>query len=132
MGVTFQIPSKPEIFVLCPPLLHPVLDVTSDSICVCGIHTSNFFFFIQRIVINKQKRQRRMFIQPSYKGNDVRTLAQTGLKTPSSGKSGSTEPLPEMINPSLGKEIGPHLPPLPYYTPVSELLKRLCTRSLSV
>ena len=77
-----------------------------------------------------------MFIQPSYKGNDVRTntraLAQMGLKTPSSGKTSSTEALPEMMNPSSEKEIGPHLPPLPNDIPASELQEQLCTRSLSV
>lgn len=107
MGVTLRIPSKPELFVLSlPSYITPSSgrDIRHHS-CVCMTFTLRTFFFspIQRIVINKQKRQRTMFIQPSYMGNDVRTntrtSAQPGLTMPSSRKSGSTAPPPEMISP---------------------------------
>lgn len=65
----------------------------------------------------QQAKKRKILIQPSYMGNDVRTntraLAQMGPKMPSSGKAGSTEPQPEMINPSSEQKIHQHLLPLP-------------------
>lgn len=46
VGVTFQIPSRPEMFALTlPPTSHPVLDVTSDFILVCVTSKCKFNFF---------------------------------------------------------------------------------------
>lgn len=64
MEMTFKIPSRPEMFILS---LSSYFTPSSGCdirhhFCVYDIHSSNFFFCLQRIVINKQKKERRMFI----------------------------------------------------------------------
>lgn len=84
MGMIFKTSSCLKcLFFLCPHTSNPVLDVTSDIIFVyvTFIIQVLFCFCLQRIVINRQKRQRKLFTQPSYTGNDVRTNTRASDST---------------------------------------------------
>lgn len=104
-GVTSKIPPRPEMFALSLlPTSHSVLNVTSEIIFVCMTFIVQFFFGLQRIGSNNQRRGRRMFRWLSYRGNKeglpLRQHGQ-GWTWTSSGQAGSTEPPPEMGNPLL-------------------------------
>lgn len=72
-GVTFGILSRPEMLSL-PSYFTSSSGCDTDIISVCDIHSRNFFFCFQRTAVDKQKR--RMFMQPSHMGNDIRTALE--------------------------------------------------------
>lgn len=105
------------------------MEVTSDIIFVCATFTVQFLFFSASIELLPTSRgeggegSNGLATGEMMGGLTLRSkAARSGLNTPSSGQSGSTELLPEMINPSSEQETSRHWLPFPRRPPPYLLL----------